>query len=246
MKNNNKGFIAISLIYSFFLAFLIFLLVVINNYANNRVLLNDVKKETQEYLNGLAEFNPVHLKNKTYVTNEEVVFGREKWKVIKDNGNEVILILSRNLKEEEINEALTEEGISSVTNGNRVLMCFNGYNPALCNYQDTITFNYYTWNTSIVKKIIDKWFEQDPNLEKAIAIDSLQEMDFTDGNRNYDSYIRIPNASEFSLINDNNIWYLTTGSETNGISYIRVGDNLVSAHTTYKNIRPVIQVKKSI
>ncbi len=43
MKLNNKGFIAISLIYSFFLVFLITLLAVVSDYAHNRVLLNDVK-----------------------------------------------------------------------------------------------------------------------------------------------------------------------------------------------------------
>ncbi len=53
---NNKGFIAISLIYSFFLVFLMVLLAILTNYTQERILLNDVKKETQEYLNTIKDF----------------------------------------------------------------------------------------------------------------------------------------------------------------------------------------------
>lgn len=41
------GFIAISLIYSFFLVFLALLFSIAMDYSENRILLNDVKKETQ-------------------------------------------------------------------------------------------------------------------------------------------------------------------------------------------------------
>ncbi len=56
MKNNNKGFIAISLIYSFFLVFLVTLLMISASYAKNRVLLNHEKQNIQEYLNDLPGF----------------------------------------------------------------------------------------------------------------------------------------------------------------------------------------------
>ena len=47
---NNKGFIAISLIYSFFLVFLVTLLMIALNYAKNRILTED-EEETLEKLN---------------------------------------------------------------------------------------------------------------------------------------------------------------------------------------------------
>ena len=99
---NNKGFIAISLIYSFFLVFLMTLLSIIVDYAHNRILLNDVKKTTQEKLNGLSEFNPIRLENKAYTIGEVVSYADDKWVVIRNNSTSVILMLERSLKNSEM------------------------------------------------------------------------------------------------------------------------------------------------
>ena len=45
---NNKGFISISVVYSFFMVFLILLLFIVNNLVNNRLLLNTIKDEIKE------------------------------------------------------------------------------------------------------------------------------------------------------------------------------------------------------
>ena len=249
MKKNNKGFIAISLIYSFFLIFLITLLAVVSDYAHNRVLLSKVKNETQEYLNNLAEFNPVNLDNRIYTQGEEITFGSERWQVIQDSGINVSLILNRNLTIEEVTSALNAVGISNANNENMTLMCLDIYNPAVCNYQNDVTFNYYTWNTSIVKKIVDNWFMNDSILQKGISVGSIQNMTYLDGIQNNTSYVRIPLYSEYTLIDNsysNDIWYLTINTRSNGISSIRIGNTSVNAHSTMKNIRPVIMVKKSI
>lgn len=254
MKLNNKGFIAISLIYSFFLVFLITLLAVISDYAHNRVLLNDVKQETQEYLNGLAAFNPVYLKykqnetgeNVNYEPLEEVTFGADIWQVIRDDGENVTLVLKRTLIKEEIEASLSNVGITNASNGNRTLICLNYYNPAVCNYQNSVVFNYYSWNISIVKRIVDDWLFHEANLQKAISVGSMQNMTYSDGTRNYTNYIRIPLSFEFGTISDTNTWYLTLASRANGISTISYGPNLVTAHNNFRTIRPVITVKKSI
>lgn len=253
MKLNNKGFIAISLIYSFFLVFLITLLAVVSDYAHNRVLLNDVKKETQEYLNGLAAFNPVYLKYKkndrgeniNYEPLDEVTFGADIWQVVKDDGENVTLLLKRTLTKEEIETSLSNVGITNASNEDKTLMCLNRYNPAVCNYENSVVFNYYSWNISIVKRIVDDFLFNDANLQKAISVGSMQNMTYSDTIRNYTTYIRIPLSSEFDIIRDNASWYLTLASRTNGMSTIGYGSNLVTAHNTYKNIRPVIMVKKS-
>lgn len=246
MKLNNKGFIAISLIYSFFLVFLITLLAVISDYAHNRVLLNDVKQETQEYLNGLAAFNPVYLKNKQYAPLEEVTFGADIWQVVKDDGENVTLVLKRTLTKEEIATSLSNVGIRNASNEEKTRMCLNTYNPAVCNYQDSVVFNYYSWNISIVKRIVDDWLFHDANLQKAISVGSMQNMTYSDGTRNYTNYIRIPLSSEFDIIEDTDTWYLTLASRENGISTIEYGPNLVTTHNNFRTIRPVITVKKSI
>lgn len=244
---NNKGFIAISLIYSFFLVFLVTLLMVVNEYAHNRVLLNDVKKETQEYLNGLAEFNPVQIENRNFVVNEEIIFGSEIWKVIGNTNETVTLRLNRNLTSEEIQLAIEKIGINDVTSGgNNTLMCLKTYSLTICNYENDVTYNYYSWDNSIVKKIVDVWFDNNASLQKALQVETLQNMNYSDEIRSYDSYIRIPTSSEYSIIGDNEIWYLTSRQRTNGISYLQIGSNVISTHNNYKKITPVIMVKKTI
>ncbi len=245
MKKNNKGFIAISLIYSFFLVFLITLLMIVRDYAHNRILLNDVKIETQEYLNGLAEFNPVSLENRNYEVNEEIKFGNENWKVLQDVGANVVLVLNRILSKEEIEKTLSNVGLPGLNANEAISMCKNGYNPVICNYQDSVTFNYYTWGTSIVKKVVEDWLSTDATLQKAIQIGSLQSMTYSDGIKNYNSFIRIPIESEFSIVNDEGIWYLTSSSNMAGISYLKIGPNTISSHNNYKSIKPVIMVKKA-
>ncbi len=244
---NNKGFIAISLIYSFFLIFIITLLMIVSNYAKNRVLLNEVKNSTQEYLNNLAGFNPVYLVNKNYSVNEAVLYIDENWKVLKDEGEFVTLILNRALNVTEINRALTNNSLTGVSNSNKTLMCGNEPNHSICNYKKTgttIEYAYYNWNISIAYKVVQDWFYNNPSLQKASSIGSLKNMSFSDNIKNYSDFIRIPIAQEFSIINNTNIWYLTSSSRTDGISYNNIGGTNVSTHNNYKEIRPVISVKK--
>lgn len=242
---NNKGFIAISLIYSFFLIFLMSLLAIIADYVHNRILLNDVKTETKNYLNNLTEFNPLKLENRTYPLGEIVDFGSDAWIVIENTDAEVTLVLQRMLTSDEITAALSNSNVSNASNGNLLLMCLNAYNPRICNYLNTTTYNYYSWEKSIAKIVVDYWLTNNASLQKAIALGILQSKNFSDGINTYNSFIRIPNATEYNQINDSNIWYITSIAQTNGISYIEVGGSNIPSHETYKGIKPVIVVKKS-
>ena len=59
MKKKN-GFIATSLIYSFFLVFITLFLTIIADYLQNKVLLNTIENDIKEALNGtknIADFN---------------------------------------------------------------------------------------------------------------------------------------------------------------------------------------------
>lgn len=56
---NNKGFIATSLIYSFFLIFITIFLTIIADYLQNKVLLNTIEKSIKEDINntmGIQDF----------------------------------------------------------------------------------------------------------------------------------------------------------------------------------------------
>ncbi len=52
MKKNKKGFIATSLIYSFFLMFLMILILTVTDYAHNRLVMGELKRSIQEELSG--------------------------------------------------------------------------------------------------------------------------------------------------------------------------------------------------
>ena len=56
---NNKGFIATSLIYSFFLIFITLFLTIIADYLQNKVLLNTIEKGIKDDINstmGIQDF----------------------------------------------------------------------------------------------------------------------------------------------------------------------------------------------
>ncbi|NMA50330.1 MAG: hypothetical protein GX951_00570 [Mollicutes bacterium] len=53
--NNKKGFISISVIYSFFFIFLLILVLIVGTYANNRVKLNEYKKDLKEKIYMIAK-----------------------------------------------------------------------------------------------------------------------------------------------------------------------------------------------
>ena len=57
---NNKGFIATSLIYSFFLIFITLFLTIIADYLQNKVLLNTIEKGIKEDINNSNGFNGLY------------------------------------------------------------------------------------------------------------------------------------------------------------------------------------------
>lgn len=251
MKSNKRGFIAISLIYSFFLVFLMLLLSVLAEYAHNRILLGDVKRETQNYLNGLSEFNPISIKDKDYVQGEEVIYADDTWLVLNDDRTkkQVTLVLKRSLNQTEIEAGLNKNGLVNVNDGNKVKMCAGYKIDNLCYYvsSDIAGYNTYYWDESIAKKITDDWLSTNALLQKAIARNTLIKLpSFSDGRISYtNEYVRIPNNSEYSKIKDTNAWTLTYHSVSNGISNININNIAVAAHNNQRTIHPVILVKKA-
>ena len=57
MPKNNQGFIAISLIYSFFVLFIILILGILSNYSKNRILLTNITNEIKADLNKSLTIN---------------------------------------------------------------------------------------------------------------------------------------------------------------------------------------------
>lgn len=235
---NNKGFIAISLIYSFFLIFLITLLAIVNSYVHNRVLLNNVKKETQSYLENITLFVNNELASNNYNPGDIIEQWEEEWVVLTNDENSVEVILNRNLTSEEINNANNSLGIpTNAFNGEKTLMCLNNYGSNYCSR----TRNYY-WNISVVKNILDRWYENKISFRGLET--NLLTMSYSDILRDYTGFIRIPMESDYDLIPTDfrdDIWYMTSNSDNK----IQIGDNEVYTYEEEKTIRPIIKFRKA-
>lgn len=267
MKKKN-GFIAVSLIYSFFLIFLMVMLASATKNTQTRQLLRAFKDDLQAQLNQ-EEFIKTTLENKAYNMNEEVTFVNDTWQVIKDNGNSVVLILKRSLNKEEITKALEVQPTNTTYFQNscndtscKIKMCLSSFSHNTCYYQTTANYTYYTWENSVAKIIVDRWFEQNLNLQKACRLqydeqkkerlcskDTLVRMNFSDGIKNNLGYIRIVTRNEATgnIVSTNpDTWTLTVQNRANGISSVWALNNAIkNTHNTVASIRPVIEVRKS-
>lgn len=66
---NNKGFISTSVIFAFFITFLMLLVIIITSYAQNRILMNQVKKDIKSKL--VIKYD--HIKNDTSVDEPQII-----------------------------------------------------------------------------------------------------------------------------------------------------------------------------
>ncbi len=82
-----KGFIATSLIYSFFLVFLILMSTILARAANNRILLNAIKGDIREELDNQKGFVVDTIENKQYQPKEKIEFASETWQVLQNKSN---------------------------------------------------------------------------------------------------------------------------------------------------------------
>lgn len=101
-KKKNGGFIATSLIYSFFLVFALLMAAILATASENRILVNAIKKDIYDNLEAKSAYLVSSLQNKTYTVGESVSFAREDWLVVKDNSSTVTLIMTRGLTVQEM------------------------------------------------------------------------------------------------------------------------------------------------
>ena len=96
MKQKN-GFIAVSMIYSFFLVFLMIVLASSAKNAQTRQLLRTIKEDVKEELNQ-KEFIVIHLpKEEEYQISQEIDFVGDIWQVVENKTDSVVLVLKREL-----------------------------------------------------------------------------------------------------------------------------------------------------
>lgn len=281
MQKKN-GFIAISLIYSFFLVFLMIMLSSSIKNAETRLMLQAIKDDIKANLNNESEFIITTLPEKNPITNEdykngdEINFVGESWLIIENRENTVVLILKRALNKEEITSSLEIESNNTDYFNNscnesscKIRMCMPTYYSNLCFYQSPTNYEYYKWENSVAKKVLESWFESNTNLQKACRLqfdsslgkrvcskDTITLMTFQDNLVENQDYIRLATEQEALLGSSTWVpnnggylstesWSLTHHSYSNGKSYIYTNKREIIESLEVRTLRPVIEVKKS-
>ena len=222
-----KGFMATSLIYSFFLVFLMLMIGILTTTMNNRILVNSLKEDIRSSLEKEQGFVVDTLENKTYALGEIVSFGNETWQVVTNKANSVVLVLQRSLTKMEIEKALGKSnnreffGTCTSETSCQVRACreFTGgeeycfYYPA-----NTRLHSKPTWapnitqirnqnmGKTIVSKVVNDWFSMHQGLQIVLEKNKLIPMTFNDGYLNYPEsggkaiYVRIPHTSDLNSV----------------------------------------------
>ena len=106
--NFKKGFMATSLIYSFFLVFLMLMVSILASGVSNRVFISAIQKDIRSSLEGEQGFIVDTLPN-TYQEGDEVSFAGETWIVLVKKTSSMVLILKESLSKSTIIKNVTRE-----------------------------------------------------------------------------------------------------------------------------------------
>ena len=196
--NNNKGFFAISLIYSFFLVFLALMTTILAQSVNSRVLVGRIKEDIRQDIGDTTglfkEIIPRGL-----MVGDTIALASENWMVLKVEEDKYVLILDRALNKKEIVSSIgvsLSAGTASQYYGTcnddvcRVRTCRNTpSNIEYCYlYTDasgvtredlrrkptwklTLTDtekNTDNYGTTIVSKVVNTWFDTHQGLQRLV------------------------------------------------------------------------------
>lgn len=224
-----RGFIATSLIYSFFLVFLMLMAGILAKSANNRILLDAVKQDIREELDGEKGFVIDVLEPSA--VGDILSFANESWKVIETKPDSMVLVLNRSLSKNEIESAIAKTcGTTSCATD--FYQDYVNCNETLCQVRacresptyDQVYCNYYTANSNlhtkpywlpteddiknplvnarrtIVSMVVNTWFDMHQGLRRVKDKEKLNLMNFSDGYTNLTGYIRVPTSLEAPLV----------------------------------------------
>lgn len=275
MKKDNNGFMATSLLYSFFFVFLMLMMGILAASVSNRVLVNNIKKDIREDIEGSSSIIKLDIPYKNYRQGDTIEFANESWRVLGINGKIVTLVLDRSLSSEEIalaggystNDSYFECRGSSCLLRNCVKDEIKGNSECYVLTDKRNIYNTPIWKVSgyesqlqnviygqsLVGKTVDSWFLSHPGLKLAQEKGKLLSQSFSDGTINYtNEFIRLPSSKEVSIINS---WWNASDypihlidKPSNNKIYVceYKNSNAVSKELeTGAYIRPVIEVKMS-
>ena len=106
-----NGFMATSLLYSFFFVFLMLMMGILAASVSNRVLVSNIKKDIREDMEGNTSIIKLDIPYKNYRQGDTIEFANESWRVLSiDTQSRIIsLILNRSLTYEEITLAIRKD-----------------------------------------------------------------------------------------------------------------------------------------
>lgn len=267
-----RGFIATSLIYSFFLVFLMLMATILLRSVNNRILLNAIKDDIKMFLNGTSTLLIDTIENKTYNPGDAIKYAGEDWQVVSNKPNSVVLILTRGLNKIELMDALTlQDKFYTSCDDTLCLLrgCFNHFDGIGNCFLDETDHGFYsipTWNPTftqinnnnygryIPSSAVESWFNNHNGLKRALEKDKLILQNFSDGYNTYPIeptekiYVRLlldsetTNIASFAGTNPFHILKTNTTTPTK----IKIYDSIVLEVDSYRGalVRPVIEVKK--
>lgn len=259
-----KGFIATSIIYSFFLVFLMLMTVILVRSANNRILLGTITDDIKSELNSDVGFIIETIEAKNYAFNEAITFANETWYVLQNKTDSVVVVLSRSLTQGELINALgknrtSKEYMDENCNETTCMIkackgpeTFSGQEFCYLYKENQAGYNLHTWPSwspdlvtqvqtgkygkTIVSEAVNVWFSMHQGLIRAMDKDKLVNMTFSDGFQNATGYVRIPLSSEVSGISGPVPFHLVD-SVNNGLTEIsKNGTHIRIYNNTVQNV----------
>lgn len=270
---NKKGFLATSMIYSFFLVFLMLMVTILAENVNNRVLVGRIKDDIREEIDGQQSFVTDVLEAKNYLVGDTVSYAGEDWQVIEDKGTQVVLVLKRALTKKEIVDGIGEEGNNALygscdDTSCQVRACYNASTLGTAGElycwifeSNTNLYRIPSWmpnetqiknqnyGQTIVSAVTRSWFNTHQGLQKALNNNKLINMTFSDGELTTTGYVRIPSTSEVSNATNVSKWYSVKPFhilEKNSNIETRIYNTALENvnSNTAAFIRPVIEVQE--
>ena len=263
---NRKGFIATSIIYAFFLMFLMMMVIILAKSVNNRILVDAVKDDVRDAMDEQDSFVNIVLEDKTYTVGEIVTYAGETWQVLQNKTDSAVLMLNRGLTQTEIETYIRAYANDTVyfgtcTNNNcQVRYCITENKEGeYCYYVNNTINRIPMWNPTIdeiqnqnygrtLPSIsTNGWLQNHQYLQRALTEGKLIEMTFNDGLKNTTSYVRLPLSTEVSgntTFASTTPFHTVNAASANQINLYNNGTVSASATTTPAYVRPVIEVIK--
>lgn len=273
MKKKN-GFISVTMIYSFFLVFLMLLLFIVSDLVYNRIVLNKIKDNVYEdisntnfaryLINNYESLGLVNHDNNLETgamdnsyrytgvnPNNYVLFNNELWRIIGVINGKVKLI-----KDSVITIDKYDSSNSNVyVNTSIYNYLKNVYLPSLNDYQNYLEVN--TWyvggieNTFLMKKVYEIYNYELGNfknngvtINEKIALPYISDYAYAGDINSYDKTITNTNNWMFM----DNLWTITrVNTYYNQVYYIK-SDGTLGFDTVdkLKRVRPVVILKNSV